>query len=127
MDNLEPQSPLQPAANNLQAQFDTLRHLVSSILILVVVISGTLNIYLLRQWRSTQKDLQVIRPQAAQMVGEFQKGAPLINDFLKRVSDYGLTHPDFVPILSKYGIKPGAPPPPTAAPKSAPAPAAPKK
>ena len=36
---------------------DALRHLVVSILILVVVISGTLNIYLLRQWRSTSKDL----------------------------------------------------------------------
>ena len=67
MDNLENKSLVQSAGNDLQAQYEALRHLVVSILILVVVISGTLNIYFLRQWRSTSKDLASIRPQAAQM------------------------------------------------------------
>ncbi len=126
MDNLDNRTPLQPNANDLQAQYDALRHLVVSILILVLVISGTLNIYLLRQWRSVSKDLAGIRPQAAKMIAEYQKvNGPLMSDFVKKLTEYGQTHPDFAPVLAKYNIKPagatGAPPsrpasPPTAAP-----------
>ena len=127
MDNLDNKTPIQPNANDLQAQFDALRHLVVSILILVIVISGTFNIYLLRQWRSVSKELAGIRPQAAQMIAEYQKvSGPLMNDFVKKITEYGRTHPDFAPVLAKYNLKPagptGAPPatpasPPAAAPK----------
>jgi hypothetical protein len=107
MENFENKAPVQPVGNDLQAQFEALRHLVISILILVVVISGTLNIYLLRQWRSTTKDLTAIRPQATQMIAEYQKvSGPLMQDFVKKISEYGRTHPDYAPVLAKYGIKP---------------------
>jgi hypothetical protein len=125
MDNLDTKSPMQPGTNDLQAQVDAVRHLVVSMLILVVVISGTLNIYLLRQWRSTSKDLVAIRPQAAQMVAEYQKSGPLMNDFIKKVTDYGRTHPDFAPILAKYNLKPATPT--NAPPLALPATTAPKK
>jgi hypothetical protein len=110
MDNLEPRTPVQSNASELQAQYEQLRHLVASVLILVLVISGTLNLYLLRQWQSSRKDLAAIRPQAAQMIAEYQKvSGPLMNDFVKKLNDYGRTHPDFAPILAKYGIKPATP------------------
>ena len=110
MDNVDNKTPLQPVANDLQAQCDALRHLVVSVLILVIVISGTLNIYLLRQWRSVSKDLAGIRPQAAQMIAEYQKvSGPLMNDFVKKITEYGRTHPDFTPVLAKYGLKPTTP------------------
>jgi len=124
MDNLDTPSPTQPGTNNLQAQVDTLRHLVVSILILVVVMSGTLNIYLLRQWRSTSRDLAAIRPQAAQMVAEYQnKSGPLMNDFVKKLAEYARTDPGFAPILAKYNLKPATP----TNPPTIPAPSAPKK
>jgi hypothetical protein len=128
MDNLDNKIPLQAGDNDLQAQCDALRHLITSILILVIVISGTLNIYLLRQWKTTSKDLAGIRPQATQMISEYgQKSGPLMDDFVNRITEYGRTHPDFAPILTKYNIKPVAA---TGAPAAAhaPAPAAkPKK
>ena len=109
MDNLDNKIPLQAGDNDLQAQCDALRHLITSVLILVIVISGTLNIYLLRQWRTTSKDLAAIRPQAAQMIAEYQqKSGPLMNDFVNKITEYGRTHPDFAPILAKYNIKPVA-------------------
>jgi hypothetical protein len=78
-------------------------------LILVIVISGTFNIYLLRQWKTTSKDLAGIRPQAAQMVADYQRvSAPLMNDFVVKLTEYGRTHPDFAPILVKYNLKPTA-------------------
>src|ERR1017187_6066057 len=110
MDNLDNKPSLQPDLTDLQAQYEALRHLVVSILVLLVVISGTLNIYLLRQWRTTSKDLAGIRPQAAQMIAEYQRvSAPLMTDFVKKITEYGRTHPDFAPILTKYGLKPGGP------------------
>jgi hypothetical protein len=127
MDNFDNKTPVQSGMNDSQAQFDALHHLIVSILILVVVISGTLNIYLLRQWRTVSKDLAGIRPQAMQMVAEYQKvSAPLMADFIKKVTEYGRTHPDFAPILAKYNLKPAAAP--AAAPTSPATPAAaPKK
>lgn len=126
MDNLDNKIPVQAGDNDLQAQCDALRHLITSILILVIVISGTLNIYLLRQWKTTSKDLASIRPQATQMISEYgQKSGPLMDDFVNKITEYGRTHPDFAPILAKYNIKPIAA---TGAPAAAPAPAAkPKK
>jgi hypothetical protein len=126
MDNLDNRTSLQTDQSDLQAQVEGLRHLVVSLLVLMVVISGTLNIYMLRQWRSTSKDLAGIRPQAAQLVAEYQKvSGPLMTDFIKRITEYGRTHPDFAPILAKYGLKSTTPTnPPTAA---LPATTAPKK
>ncbi len=125
MDTLESKTSPQTNTNDLQAQVDALRHLVVSMLILVIVMSGTLNIYLLRQWRSTNKDLAAIRPQAAQMIAEYQKvSGPLMTDFLKKITEYGRTHPDFAPILAKYGLKAATP---TNFPAPTPAPAVPKK
>jgi hypothetical protein len=116
MDNLDSKPSGQPDLSDLQAQHDALRHLVVSLLILVVVISGTLNIYLLRQWRSTSKDLNGIRPQALEMITEFQNvSGPRMQDFVKKITDYGRTHAEFAPILAKYGLKPATPTNPPAA------------
>ena len=127
MDNLDLKTPVQPDVNDLRAQCDQLRQLIASMLILVIVISGTLGIYLLRQWQSSRKDLAAIRPQAQQMIAEYQKiRGPVMSDFVKKLTDYGRSHPDYTPILNKYGIKPAGqyntPPtqpgsPPAAAPK----------
>jgi hypothetical protein len=105
MDNLDTQSPSQSSANDMQAQYDALCHLVLSMLILVLVISGTLNLYLLRQWKIASKDLAGIRPQAVLMMTDYQKTGPIMDDFIKKITDYGRGHQDFVPILAKYGIK----------------------
>ncbi|MCX6914264.1 MAG: hypothetical protein NT167_14620 [Verrucomicrobia bacterium] len=128
MDNLDLKTPVQGDTNDLRSQVDQLRQLIASVLILAIVISGTLGIYLLRQWQSSRKDLAAIRPQAAQMINEYQKvSGPMMSDFVKKITDYGRTHPDFTPVLTKYGLKPVGP---TSAPSAAlglPPAAAPKK
>jgi hypothetical protein len=126
MDNLDLKTPVQADVSDLRAQCDQLRQLMASVLILVIVISGTLGIYLLRQWQSSRKDLAAIRPQAAQMITEYQKvSGPLMSDFVKKIGDYGRTHPDFTPILAKYGLMPRGstntlPPAPSSPPAAAP-------
>jgi hypothetical protein len=127
MDNLDNKTSIQTGENDLQAQYDALRHLVTSTLILVIVISGTFNIYLLRQWRSVSRELAQMRPQAAQLIADYQKSGPLMDDFVNKITDYGRTHADFAPILTKYNLRPaGATGAPAATPVSPPA-AKPKK
>ena len=121
-------NPVQPGVPELQDQIGALRHLVVSILILLVVISGTFTIYLLRQWRTVSKELTGFRPQATALVGDYQRvSAPVMTDFVRKVTEYGRTHPDYMPILAKYGLKPGASTGAAPAPASAPPPAATKK
>jgi len=108
MDNLENKPSGQSEMADLQEQCASLRHLVVSLLVLVLVVSGTLTIFLLRQWRFTQTELNAVRPQVAQMITDYSKANPQINEFLKNLSDYSKTHPDFAPILAKY-VRPNAP------------------
>jgi hypothetical protein len=118
----------QPGLADLQDQIGALRHLAVSILILLVVISGTFTIYLLRQWRTVNKELAGFRPQATQLVGEYQRvSAPVMSDFVKKVTEYGRTHPDFMPVLAKYGLKPGSSTGAAPVTATAPPPAVPKK
>src|SRR6266478_3552141 len=127
MDEIETKAPAQPDLIDRRAQYDALRHLVVSILVLAVVVSGTLTIYLLRQYRFTHSELVQFRPGAAQMITDYQKiRGPVQDQFVYRLAEYGRSHPDFGPIMTKYGLKPPSPtsavpatasPPPTPAPK----------
>jgi hypothetical protein len=105
MNGLNNQTSVQPAASDLQVQFEQLRHLVASILVLLVVISAVFDIYLLRQVKLTKRDLNEFRPQVAQMLAAYQKSW---NGFVVPVAEYGRTHPDFAAVLAKYGLKAGA-------------------
>jgi hypothetical protein len=106
MEDLNNKTPVQAVDSDLQAQFDALRHLVMSILILLIVISGTFNIYLLRQWRTVSKELLSIQQQAAPLFADYQKSGPLMDDFVNKITEYGRTHADFAPIVSKYNLRP---------------------
>jgi hypothetical protein len=38
------------------------------------------------------------------MFAEYQKQSGPMTDFVKKITDYGRTHPDFAPILAKYNL-----------------------
>ena len=122
MDEVELKTSAPAELSQLQAKFDALNHLVISVLILLLIVSGTLSIYLLRQWSSTRKDLAAFRPMAAQVIGQYNNNRELnarLDGFVSRLTDYGRTHTNFAPILMKYGINPAAPSATPAAPAAA--------
>ncbi len=110
MDNSENQNPTESRSdssdlNDLRLETAGLRQLLISLIILMIVLSGTLNLYLLRQSRTARADLVAIKPQVTQMVADYNKmNAPVINDFVQKLVDFGQKHPDFMPIVQKYGL-----------------------
>ena len=122
----ESESEITPAApsaqNDLLDQVVALRHQVFTLLLALVVVSGTLTVFLYRQASLAGKDLKAIKPQASAMIEAFNAKKPTMEAFVKQLTAYGVTHPDFQPILRKYGIVQQTQPGPTPI-----APAAPKK
>jgi hypothetical protein len=102
----------------MRQQFEHLQQLVISALVLVIIISGAFNLFLLRQVKYSRIDLAVVRPEAQGLVDQYNKsGAPALAQIVKRFIDYGKTHPDFQPILIKYKLlKPPSESPATGAP-----------
>jgi len=112
MNESETNSSLQ---NDLMDQMVALRHQVFTLLLALVVVSGTLTVFLYRQASLTGRDIASIKPQATAVIDAFKHDQALMESFVKQVSAYGVTHPDFQPILKKYGLLPppaGTPVPP---------------
>lgn len=108
MDNLE-NKPLEPApryssAPGLQEQLDALQRTVVIALVLMIILSGALNLFLLRQVKFSRTDLANTKPQATALINDYTKAMPMMNEFVNRVREYGRTHPDYMPILVKYGV-----------------------
>ncbi len=110
MDNPELKTSAPADSSQWQTQFEDLRHLVVSILILLVVVSGTFSVFLLRHWSQTRRDLAAYRIDASAFVDAYSKqGGPQMDAFVEKLKDYGRTHADFAQILARYGITPGSP------------------
>src|SRR5690242_4904241 len=89
MDNLEPQPSAQATSNDLKGQFEGLRQTVNMMLVLLVVVSGTLTIFLVRQWRFAKTDLDMLRPQAMQIINDYTRvSAPAMQDFVRKLTEY---------------------------------------
>ena len=112
-----------PAQNDLLDQMVALRHQIFTLLLALVVVSGTLTVFLYRQASLTGKDIAAIKPQVSQILEAFKHDQQSMETFVKQLTAYGVTHPDFLPILKKYGITP----PPAGSPVAPGTPTAPKK
>jgi hypothetical protein len=98
-------------------EIDALKRQVFTLLLALIVVSGTVTVYLYRQATITGRDIAAIKPQATQIIGTFNKDQALMISFTKQLVEYGKTHPDFLPVLRKYGFAPPANAPAAAAPK----------
>ena len=105
MNETETNSPVPAELND---KLVALRHQVFTLLLALVVVSGTLTVYLYHQSRIAGKDIAIVKPQAMQIIQAFSQSRANMEAFVKQLKDYGVTHPDFQPILKKYGIVPQA-------------------
>jgi hypothetical protein len=97
-----------PASAELSDQIAALRRQVFTLLLALVVVSGTLAVYLSYQSRVLGKDIANVEPQAVQIIQGFDKGRPKLEDFVNQLIAYGQAHPEFQQqVLEKYPIKAG--------------------
>jgi hypothetical protein len=90
-----------PDVNDLQAQCQWLRRQIQTILILLILVSATFTLFLWRQVRYAGMDLTQIRP----VIEEYNKTlGPQMDDFARKLAEYGRQHPDFNAIYTKYGL-----------------------
>jgi hypothetical protein len=99
----EPEMDSTPSAE-LTDQITALRRQMITLLLALIVVSGTLAVYLWYQSRIVGKEMNVIRPQAVQIMQMFNQRRPVVEKLVTQLAVYGQTHPDFQPILKKYGI-----------------------
>lgn len=120
--DLNPTSPTSSELTELKAQCAQLRAQTHNLRIAQLIVALAVAGFFWVEVRRNGQALDTMRPQAAQVADVTKKQTPAINDFVNRLAEYGRTHPDFVPVLTKYGI-------PTATTSAVPgvAPAAPKK
>ena len=98
-------------SDDIQSEISALKRQVFTLLVALVVVSGTVTVYLYREASVTGKDIAAIKPQAQQLIGAFNQNQSLMIGFVNQLVAYGQAHPDFRPILLKYGINPTAVPP----------------
>ena len=99
----EPQTNT-PVLDDLASQVASLRRQITHLLLVLIVISGTLATYLFYQAHTFGKDLGALEPQAREVIQNYNKNLPNIQKFLQALVTYGQAHPDFQPVLKKYGI-----------------------
>jgi hypothetical protein len=87
--------------SDLAGQVASLQRQVTTLLLALIVVSGTLVAYLGYESFHMGKDIRVVETQVIQ---PYKQKEPAIEKFITELAAYGQTHPDFRPILAKYGI-----------------------
>lgn len=87
---------------NTNAEINLLKNQVFTLLVALIVVSGTLTIFLYRQVSLAGKDLAMSR----QLDANISTNEVAYINVINRLVGYGEKHPEFVPVLKKYGIAP---------------------
>ncbi len=91
----------------LLEQIAALRRQTFTLLLSLIIISGTLVAYLFYQSRIMSRNIEEIKPQASLVFQNYNQNVPVIQSFVKQLVAYGQTHPDFQQqVLRKYDITP---------------------
>lgn len=93
------------APSEISEQIAALQRQVFTLLLVLVVVSGTLVAFLGYQSRQLGKNIDNSRQQARQIAQIYNEDLPVVQSVLKQLVAYGQVHPDFQQtVLKKYGI-----------------------
>lgn len=100
---------------------------LSNLMVFLLVIGGTLAVFLLQQVRYTKADLTLLQAQGAALndpeaaITKFSTETyPAQVKFLQQLGEYAKVHPDIIPILDRHGLLQRAPVDPNAQPAAGP-------
>jgi hypothetical protein len=93
----------------ISEQIAALQRQVFTLLLALVVVSGTLVAFLYYQSHQLSKSIEGVTQEAEPIAKIFGQNQPVIQGFVDQLRLYGVTHPEFQPILKKYKIPTTAP------------------
>jgi asparagine N-glycosylation enzyme membrane subunit Stt3 len=97
-----------PTPAEISEQISALQRQVFTLLLALVVVSGTLVSFLYYQSRQLGKSVDGYR----QITQAYSQNLPVVQSLVKGLAAYGQTHPDFQEqVLKKYGISAATVPP----------------
>lgn len=109
MDNPEPHFSPPSETVELQDRYDSLEYLVVSMLVLVTFLATVLTVFLWRQQSEKGWELANFSAQANNYIAQYEHGpGPAQQVFVNKLTEFGRSHSDFLPILARYGLKPSA-------------------
>ena len=118
MDTLNPLGVSTPATDSssasLRESYQSLRRQFHAVLALLILLIGSLGIYLYCQVTLVQRQIE----EQERLLADYQQNSqPLIQDFLNRMQGFAKTNPEFAQIFSKYvqSSERAVPPQPTPA------------
>jgi len=100
-----------PEISELKAQCAQMSRQITILLAALVVCSVTFAGFVGLQVRRLGRDLESLRPEGMRATEALNKETPHIQEFMAKLADYGRTHPDFQPIVAKYGLTNSGPVP----------------
>ncbi|HZF00657.1 MAG TPA: hypothetical protein VE344_02060 [Methylomirabilota bacterium] len=100
-----------PTQAELSDQISALQRQSFILLLALIVVSVTLATYLYYQSRVMSKTVDGVKPQAMQVIQTYKQVTANINRqqieaFLNQITAYAMAHPEFQPVLKKYGWNP---------------------
>jgi sensor histidine kinase regulating citrate/malate metabolism len=98
-----------PLSAEISEQIAALQHQVFTLLLALVVVSGTLVAFLFYQSHQLSKNIDGVAQEAGPIAKVFAQNQPVIQGFVDQLRVYSVTHPEFQPILKKYKIPTTAP------------------
>jgi hypothetical protein len=90
--------------NDTNSEIAALKNQMFMLLVALVVVTGSLTVYLYRQD-------SILGKQCTQLTAVVNQTQVSINNFIGKLVDYGQKHPEFDPVLKKYGLTPQSVPP----------------
>ena len=103
LDNITEANPV--TNTDVNSEITALKNQVFSLLVALVVVTGSFTVYLYRQDSMLGKECNQFNAALAAV----NQNRPSINNFVYNLMVYGQKHPEFTQaVLKKYGISPGS-------------------
>jgi len=84
---------------DLKDQLETVKRQSFSLLLALIVVSGTVTVYIYQQASLQGKELGALQQPASQVINAFNQNRAIMQNFVTQLNAYGQTHPDIEQLL----------------------------
>jgi hypothetical protein len=101
---MAPNESSDSAVSDLKDQVVALQRQAFSLLLALIVVSGTVTVYMYRQASMEGKDLEALKQQGGAIINTFNQNRAGFQNFISQLNAYGQTHPEIEQLLIRNGF-----------------------